>query len=1750
MLMKKLLFTLLALIATLSLSAQTNLTSGKAVVPLGGLKTYNNGTTDYTISNDNLQKITVDGNTDNVFLFPEGGYDTEANRAIGIQGFYIDLGASKSIGAIKSTWEGADAGANIYVTDTEPAADGTLTGETLIATFTNAQEAAKNVAVSVANSGRYLVFVPTDATNYAWGVKIRTFVALEKEASVLTTLEVSPAVVKVGEVTELTLKALDQVGLEITEGVTFTATNGTLNGNKFTAAAVGDVVITAAYGGKTVSETIKAINVSAPTTNPTEPTDLAANVIAVYSAKYDKGINESNPGWGIGGGAPNPLYTSVEEVEIADGHKVVHVNGTGFNSRTAGSVGVTNDYTSIHVAVYPFTATECKIFGDNAYGSAITKTGLIPGQWNYVVVANEANFPNYVLIELVGETEFYLDHFYFAKPAADDSQAPTLDVAELVKAGVGSVTLKLKATDNLSAQVTYSITDQNNKKYTVKGNSGEEISYIVGGLKPATAYTFTIVALDDNENVSPSKTVNATTAAWTAAATPTEDANNVFALYSDAYTDTHNFSYQVWWDGQAKQEELEPVTGDKVWHISDFLFIGSQHDEVDASQFEKLHIDILPVGENMTLAITPVNTAEDANLYVNTQTLTADQWNAVEISIADFKTAGLSMTRAFQIKMTGANGQYGTGQEFYVDNIYYVKGDGSSVDQPTSGEGSGIIESTIAEVNGKELKYTWAFTQEGSDVTVTFACTNKDDITGINDGYVHDKSNGFAETPGLTKTWTNCTEGQVLKAAHKWEFAGGAFITPDFTYTVQATGDTPVDPFVLTAAPVPTQDAANVLSIYSNAYTPATTYNYGSWGQSTAVATETVGSDDILKLTNYNYLGFEYATDLDISEMTYIHIDVLPMQAMSLGITPIMRGGTTEKSTSVGTLTVKEWNSIDLPIADFGFDLTYKTFQLKIDKGTGNEAVYIDNIYFWKSNDTTPATTYTATFKNSIGWGKVYAYTFNPQTLGEWPGTEMTKNGDVWTISFDATAAPANIIFNNGNGGEGNQTADLVFENGKEYDMGAPVVEPTSGEGTYTIPTGLNAGKELKYTWEFTQSNMDVTVTFACTNKDEIIGMVDGYVFDKTDGFAEREGLTYTWTNCTKGQKITAAHKWMFAEGDFVTPDFTYTVTDAQDTPQEPVVKTVQLLGDWNWDPGVDNVTLTKQGDTNVWTGTLDLSNAIGDQEFKLCINGGGDESDNWAGWLGTNKVNVDAPEDWGSYTDDQDNKNMQLWHGWTGYKTYTITATWTPGENYAEGWSLKIEGKDKADLFVKFVNGKKWEDVYAYTWGVVNVNWPGYKLEKTGTETVNGTEYDVYTWNVPAEATGVPTIVIFSNGKDKTDGGEQTPDLEYVNGKTYYDTVPEAPAVYSIVGELTGGWEADADMTQSTTDPNIYTLEVKAFEATAEGYQYKLRKNHQWGEYEIPASGNYTWNPEEIPATYDLTFTFNLTEGTLTLDAVKQIPPQPSVEYSFDFNNLPAETPVSTSESHAGDITEPLTVTEGSVSMTISSATGATPNCFWKTANGPQLRLYSGTLEFNTADGMTLVGLMFAYDQWNANNAASNGILTDASIASMAIWQAAAEDPKAPALDLKPVQLTFQIAGDTQLNSITYMATKDEFVDNVLALAALVLEADNLVDNAEEGTAKQALQNAIDAAGATGKKAIESNDPAFDAGGQTVTNEELAQAIADLQAAIADFNTATGIERIQLNPVDAVIYDLNGRRVENPSKGIYIQNGRKVVIK
>ena len=602
---------------------------------------------------------------------------------------------------------------------------------------------------------------------------------------VLTTLTIdaSSTYPTVGSTVNINVIAKDQNGMRLAPGtITWNSTNpavGTVADGVFTAQAAGTTDIKATVDGVTsnvITMTVVAEAMGAPTTNATEPTDLELNVIAIYSATYGKGLQENNPGWGIGGGAPNPLYTAIEEVNLVDGndHKTVHVTGTGMNSRTKNAVAPNADYNTAHVALYPMSATKCKIFGDNAYGNAIEFEGLVPGQWNYVTIENAAFTQNYMCIELVGEHEFYLDHFYLAKPAVDDNVKPTLDKAELVKANAMSVVVALKATDDKAEKITYLITDQNGATYNAKGDNGVEIEHTVSGLKAGTDYTFTIVAQDENANTSDALTVQATTTALTAAPASTQAAEDVISIYSDAYTTaTPNLGYYDW--GSPTRFTGITIDGNPTLQFENMDYYGlGFNTQLDVTEMDFLHIDIYS-DQAGTLGIVPIwwNAEANANFpeIRNTVNFAGGEWSSFDIPMSAFEDATRGGTNLMhQLKLDNGNGL-----DILVDNIYCYKN--ASVSEPTAI----TLEATATEVQATKTLQLTVKDQDSNNVAaskVTFTSSNDDIATVDEAGVVTGVAEGTATitatlnsdntvTAELALTVTAApepTEGQVLTA--------------------------------------------------------------------------------------------------------------------------------------------------------------------------------------------------------------------------------------------------------------------------------------------------------------------------------------------------------------------------------------------------------------------------------------------------------------------------------------------------------------------------------------------------------------------------------------------------------------------------------------------------------------------------------------------------------------------------------------------------------------------------------------------------------------------------------------------------------------------------------------------------------------------------------------------------------------------------------------------------------------------------
>lgn len=166
---------------------------------------------------------------------------------------------------------------------------------------------------------------------------------------------------------------------------------------------------------------------------------------------------------------------------------------------------------------------------------------------------------------------------------------------------------------------------------------------------------------------------------------------------------------------------------------------------------------------------------------------------------------------------------------------------------------------------------------------------------------------------------------------------------------VTATTSTLAEP--TTAAATPTISSAKVISIFSDAYTNVSGTNFNpGWGQSTAVSTVMIENNATLKYVNLNYQGTEFGSDVNASNLKYLHVDVWSPNETSLKFYPISRS-TGEKFVELTPLNLNAWNSYDIPLSDFttqGLSMA-DLFQFKV-VGSGGKIVYLDNLYFYDNS--------------------------------------------------------------------------------------------------------------------------------------------------------------------------------------------------------------------------------------------------------------------------------------------------------------------------------------------------------------------------------------------------------------------------------------------------------------------------------------------------------------------------------------------------------------------------------------------------------------------------------------------------------------------------------------------------------------------------------------------------------------------------------------------------------------------------------
>lgn len=145
------------------------------------------------------------------------------------------------------------------------------------------------------------------------------------------------------------------------------------------------------------------------------------------------------------------------------------------------------------------------------------------------------------------------------------------------------------------------------------------------------------------------------------------------------------------------------------------------------------------------------------------------------------------------------------------------------------------------------------------------------------------------------------------------------------------------------AAPTPTTPAANVTSIFSDAYTNVAGTNFNpNWGQATQVTQVPIAGNNTLRYGGLNYQGIELGSAQNVTNRAFLHVDFYSANSTSLKVY-LISPGPVEKAVSLTVPTIGGWNSIDIPLTSFAPVNLSNVFQLKFD---GNGTIYLDNIYF------------------------------------------------------------------------------------------------------------------------------------------------------------------------------------------------------------------------------------------------------------------------------------------------------------------------------------------------------------------------------------------------------------------------------------------------------------------------------------------------------------------------------------------------------------------------------------------------------------------------------------------------------------------------------------------------------------------------------------------------------------------------------------------------------------------------------------
>jgi len=524
--------------------------------------------------------------------------------------------------------------------------------------------------------------------------------------------------------------------------------------------------------------------------------------------------------------------------------------------------------------------------------------------------------------------------------------------------------------------------------------------------------------------------------------------------------------------------------------------------------------------KNIDFTTTSAN--QDVYLYVNVNTgrsfLTFDAITPVALPKIFFSEyiEGTSNNKAIEIYngedteldltqfviLNGGNGGYWSSSHLFPANSKLASGDVwvivadqlSATYYDTTKADEVIPYSPVSPVhyNGDDARAIAMIV--GTDTTLI-------DVIGLVNGIDPGTAWNVGDTLNATANHTLVRKSTVTSGQTDWTLSAGTdnatseweiYPQNTFNYLGQHPGEAVVvitEPLV--AAPTPTVDSSNVISLFSNAYNNAVVDTWStSWDQADVADTQVVGNDTKL-YTNLVYAGIEtVAQVIDASKMTHFHMDIwtpdatedpaaFKIKLVDFGADGVWGGAGSDDveheisitAATTPALATGEWVSIDLPLSDFTGLTTTSHMAQYIISGDPN-TVYVDNMYFYKA----PNPILFSNFESGLGdWTSVSVTSTKDWAQATGTGANGTgafaqANGyGQDTLSNDYLIAGP---FNLNNFTEeymefwsaakyGKVDTELTLEYSTDYDGSANPEAFTWTELSFTLPVDLND------TWTF-----------------------------------------------------------------------------------------------------------------------------------------------------------------------------------------------------------------------------------------------------------------------------------------------------------------------------------------------------------------------------------------------------------------------------------------------------------------------------------------------------------------------------------------------------------------------------------------------------------------------------------------------------------------------------------------------------------